>query len=80
VSNNRLDSRLKERALAVYQERYDWFGPTFACEKLKEREGIEMSVETLRQLLIREGLWRGKRRRRGHHARRQPQERFGELV
>jgi hypothetical protein len=51
-----------------------------ACEKLAEREGITISVETLRQLLIKEGLWQRKKRARGYHARRCPRERFGELV
>ncbi len=79
-SNNQLGDGLKERALAACRERYEGFGPTFACEKLREREGIKISVETLRQLLIAEGLWHRRRRQRGYHARRPPRERFGELV
>jgi len=79
-SNNRLDTRLKQQAVDIYRDRYVGFGPTFACEKLLERDGLSISVETLRQALISEGLWQGKRRRRGYHARRQPRERFGELV
>jgi hypothetical protein len=71
---------LKAKALEAYQTRYEGFGPTFAREKLAELDGVELSRESLRQLLIREGLWEWKKRRRGYHARRHPRERFGELV
>jgi transposase len=80
ASNNRLPEELKARVLEAYQTRYEGFGPTFAREKLSELDGVELSRESLRQLLIREGLWERKKRRRGYHARRQPRERFGELV
>ena len=71
VSNSRTDPGLMERVLRAYRQSYTGFGPTLACEKLKEREGIRISVETLRQMLIKEGLWQRKKRPRGYHARRQ---------
>lgn len=80
ISNNRLDPGLVSRVLTEYRASYGGFGPTLASEKLKEREGIQIGVETLRQLLLREGLWERKKRARGYHARRRPRERFGELV
>lgn len=80
ASNNHLDPGLVAQVLEAYQEAYQGFGPTLASEKLAEREGIVIRVESLRRLLIKEGLWQHKKRPRGYHARRQPRERFGELV
>jgi hypothetical protein len=54
------------------------FGPTFAQEKL----GISMSIETLRTIMISNGLWKEKKRR-GPQIHREWRERmgsFGELV
>lgn len=80
ASNHQLGAGIRERVLEAYRECYSGFGPTFACEKLRERERIEVSVETLRQMLMEEGLWRGKKRSRKYHGRRARRERFGELV
>lgn len=80
ASNNHLDSNVVTRVVEIYQKSYMGFGPTLASEKLAEREGIVIGAESLRQLLIKEGLWQRKKRPRGYHARRQPRERFGELV
>jgi hypothetical protein len=45
------------RALAIIRERYEDFGPTLACEKLRECHGIGLSVETVRVLMMAAGLW-----------------------
>ena len=67
-----------ERAL---RERYADFGPTLAAEKLCEHEGLEVSVETVRQTQIRLGLWRPKRRRQKRvYQARERRGRFGELI
>ena len=79
-SNRQLGAEKRERVLEAYRNSYSGFGPTFACEKLREREGIQVSVETLRQMLMQEGLWRRKKRTRKYHGRRPRRERFGELV
>jgi len=79
-SNNRMSEELKRALVASYRKSYEGFGPTLAAEKLAEREGLKVSRETLRRLLIEEGLWKGKKRRRVYHGRRDPRERFGELV
>ena len=56
------------------------FGPTLASEKLKERERIEISEETMRKWLVEEGLWEQKRRRLPHRRYRERKECFGEMV
>jgi transposase len=80
ASNHKTESAIIERALALYREQYPDFGPTLAQEKLKERDGIELSVSTLRRALIAAKLWSQTRNSSEYHARREPRERFGELV
>jgi transposase InsO family protein len=47
----------------LVKAKYGDFGPTLACEYLAKNDGVEVSKETLRQMLIAAGLRRGKRRR-----------------
>jgi len=46
----------KRGVIKLYQRRYKGFGPTLASEKLLEREGLEVSDETLRQWLLESGI------------------------
>jgi hypothetical protein len=46
------------------KERYVDFGPTLACEKLRVQHGLVVSVETLRQWMSTEGLWRTRKQQR----------------
>src|SRR5215207_9476893 len=79
-SNNRLPEKTIKRARQLLRARYHDFGPTLAAEKLA-LEGLSLSVETVRQLLIREGLWKAKRVRRVViHQLRERRARLGELV
>ena len=79
--NRKLDEGLALRALTIIRERYADFGPTLACEKLRECHGLVLSKETVRHLMTDGGLWvpRSQRPPRIH----QPRARracFGELV
>jgi transposase len=79
-SNNRLPEKTIKRARQLLRARYHDFGPTLATEKLAI-EGVSLSVETVRQLLIGEGLWKAKRVRRAViHQLRERRARLGELV
>lgn len=49
VSNRRHDEGFKKKVIELYKSRYGDFGPTFACEKFEEVEGIKISKETLRK-------------------------------
>ncbi len=79
-SNNALDETVSRRAVGLYRRHYLGFGPTLAREKLAEDHGMLLSVETLRRLLLNEGLWQRKRRRDKHRRRRLRRECFGEMV
>ena len=78
-SNRAKPDSLRQRALRRYQERFEGFGPTLACEKLAE-EGVVLDHETLRRWLIREGLWVRPRAGVRHRARRERKARFGEML
>lgn len=62
-SNRRLDLTLTAQAQALIKTHYADFGPTLACEKLAERHGITLSIETVRRLMSEAGTWRPKQRR-----------------
>ena len=79
-SNNALDKAVRTRALSLCRKHYVGFGPTLAAEKLSEEHDLPMSVETLRGLLLAEGLWVRKRHRDKHRARRERRACFGEMV
>ena len=79
-SNNRLPEKTINKAQQLLRSRYPDFGPTLATEKLA-LEGVSLSIETVRQLLIGEGLWKAKAVRRPViHQLRERRARFGELV
>jgi len=78
--NNAIIDDVKARTLQLYRAHYADFGPTFAAEKLRERNGITLSRETLRQWLIAENLWQAQKRKRRARPPRARRKCFGELV
>ena len=80
-SNNRLAGETKQRVLDLLKSKYDGFRPTLAHEKLVELEGLKISDERVRQLMIEEGLWKAKKARKVvTHQMRERRACFGELV
>lgn len=80
-SNNRMQADVMVRVERALRERYPDFGPTLAAEKLDQHEGIGVSAETVRQVQMRLGLWRPKRRRQRRIFQvRERRARFGELI
>lgn len=80
-SNNRLPEALSREAIDWVRRRYSDFGPTFAAEKLRELHQVKVSVESLRGLMIAEGLWTPRKLRNARVQ--QPRERracVGELI
>ncbi len=80
LSNRRFPEEMRSKVLSLYQERYPDFGPTLASEKLLERDGIEVSDETLRGWLLEAGIWNKRRKRSPFRQWRQRKECFGEMV
>jgi len=81
-SNHQLPAGQKAQlSELVTIELYLGFGPTFMCEKLYERHGIKISIETARKLMIENGVWiPHKKKRPVIHQQRKRRARCGELV
>lgn len=80
-SHNQLDDEIKKRVEDLILERYRDFGPTLATEKLAELHGIKISDESVRKIMIAEGLWKHRRKRKLRvFQMRERRACFGELV
>ena len=63
IGNRTLDKEKKQQIISCIKVQYPDFGPTLASEKLEERDGIVVSRETVRQLMIKEQLWKAHHRK-----------------
>jgi hypothetical protein len=79
-SNRKHEEKLKEKVLELYREKYEGFGPTLLQEKLEEVNKVVVNRETLRQWMLKEGLWEVSKKGRKHRQWRERRECFGELV
>jgi Homeodomain-like domain len=72
-------SIIQEILLHITTKYYD-FGPTLAAEKLNENHGITIDHETLRRIMIKNGLHTAKKKKAGQRQWREPKHHAGELV
>jgi hypothetical protein len=79
-SHRAIAEAIRQRALALCKTRYAGFNPTFASEKLFERDKITISRETLRQWFIAGGIAYDKRKARPHRRWRQRKAHCGEMI
>jgi len=80
-SNRSLAEEARKEIVELYGSRYEGFGPVLYAEKLGSEHGIKVDHETVRRLLVKEGLWRVKRKRKKpHRVWRERRGHFGELV
>lgn len=79
---NRTPTEVRSKAVSLLGTVYADFGPKFAAEKLAERDGIFLSRESVRQIMVSEGIWtdRASKPIPAIHQLREPMERRGELV
>jgi transposase len=81
ASNHQLKEPVEKQAVSLLRQHYADFGPTLAQEKLTETHHLKLSVETVRRLMIREGLWKPHRAKHPViHPLRERRARLGELV
>lgn len=79
--NNRLSEEVKRKVLNLLKTKYQGFGPRLAHEKLVERENLRLSDESVRQLMIKEGLWKPRKAKKVVvHQLRERRACFGELI
>lgn len=79
-SHRAIAKAIKQRVFALCRDKYAGFNPTFASEKLFERNKITVSRETLRQWFITEGIAYDKRKARPHRRWRERKHHCGEMV
>ncbi|MGD8536208.1 MAG: ISNCY family transposase [Candidatus Aminicenantes bacterium] len=78
---NKTPKELEEKIGSIIEEKYADFGPTLASEQLLKHEGIKISHEKVRQIMIRQGLWKVRKRRDGPvYKWRERREYTGEMV
>ena len=81
ASNNQLSAEVKQKGLDLLKGKYRGFGPTLAREKLVEVDGLRISDESVRQIMLVEGLWKARKVRKiTVHQMRERRACFGELV
>jgi hypothetical protein len=56
-SNNKVAQATETEVVALVRKHYDDFGPTLLREKLRELHGIALGKETIRRILVRNGIW-----------------------
>ncbi len=80
-SPHQLPPGVQAQAVQLLHRHYADFGPTLAHEKLTEVHHLKLGLETVRQLMIHEGLWQPRRAQRPVvHPLRERRARWGELV
>lgn len=77
--NRKTDEAKRQQILERYDTTYADFGPTLAVEYLA-KDGLTVSVETLRTWLLAAGLWEKRRRRSAHRSWRARKDHGGEMV
>ena len=82
TSPNRIDPKVKADVLKIlHSKEYTGFGPTFARDKIEERQVHCLSSETIRKWMVKSGLWIPKlKKKRKIYQRRTRRARFGELL
>src|SRR5579862_5545839 len=80
VSNRRLPEDVRDQVVRRHQQRYHDFGPTLACEKLGQEDGLYLSPDTLVAILKERQLYEPRRRRSKHRKRRERRKNFGAMI
>lgn len=79
-SHHVIPGGIKQKVLGLCRGIYAGFNPTFASEKLFEKNKININRETLRQWFIAEGIVYDKRKARPHRRWRERKAHFGEML
>ena len=81
IGNRRIPDKEKQKIITLLHEHYSDFGPLLASEKLEERHKIKRDKGTIRTIMITEGLWEPKRKKKEkHRAWRQRKASKGEML
>jgi len=79
--NRAIPDAEKQKIIDLLHKRYHDFGPTFASEKLDELHKIKRDKGTIRSIMIAEGLWKPRQKKKERHrAWRQRKACYGEML
>lgn len=80
-SSNKIPVKEKGEIKRLLHETYPDFKPGFAAEKLAENHGINRDPKTIRTIMIEEGLWKPRKKKKGKDYRswRQRKTNYGEM-
>lgn len=83
TGNRKIPTTKKKKIISLLREHYYDFGPTFANEKLRENHHIIHDPKTIRRIMINEGLWKPRAKKKNSNEHRQWRERkssYGEMI
>jgi len=79
-SNRRIPDKERQEIIKLLHQYYSDFKPTHASEKLDSKHGIKRDPKTIRQIMIDEGLWISKKRKKPDYRSFRPRkEHYGEM-
>ena len=79
--NRRIPKKERKRIIALLHRYYSDFKPGFASEKLEEKHNIKRDPKTIRDIMIKENLWKPKKKKQqNYYAWRQRKASFGEML
>jgi len=58
----KIDINLENNIVKIINDKYHDFGPLMSSEKLQELHGIVLSSETIRAIMIRNHIWKSKKK------------------
>jgi transposase len=79
-SNHRISDEVKAKVIELYKSKYTGWNYEHIHDSLEWRDGIKVSSDTIRNILLDSGLTKAKQRKGRKYERRQPKARFNELV
>ncbi len=81
TSNRKMPNRERQNIISLIKNHYSDFGPLLASEKLLERHQIEKDKGTIRAIMIEEGIWKPKAKKKEQHREwRQRKASYGEMI
>jgi len=81
ISHNKTDPKITTQAKKLLKTTYHDFNPLLAQEHLRDDNQIDLSSETVRQLMITDGLWKARKKGQAKPKRswRERKENYGEM-
>lgn len=65
--NRAMPDTERQKIIDLLHKHYYDFGPLLAAEKLEERHGLKRDKGTIRSIMINEGLWKPKQKKKNKH-------------